>query len=137
MSFDRQAYMKKYNAKYRKENPEKIRKLNLDYKEKNKEELKKERRCYIERNKPKTISANRVRKLRQRYGINETEYYILYGSQEGKCKICGDFREILDVDHCHKTNEVRGLLCGDCNRGLGLFNDNVDKLKNAIKYLKN
>lgn len=42
----------------------------------------------------------------------------------------------LYIDHCHKTNQVRGLLCFSCNSALGHFKDNVESLKKAIKYLK-
>ena len=40
------------------------------------------------------------------------------------------------VDHDHLTNEFRGLLCNGCNKGLGLFRDNIQSLNNAIKYLE-
>ena len=42
----------------------------------------------------------------------------------------------LVVDHCHSTGVVRGMLCHNCNRGLGLFQDNKEFLKTAIKYLE-
>lgn len=42
----------------------------------------------------------------------------------------------LAMDHNHKTNEFRGLLCKECNRALGLFGDNIDTLTNAVLYLK-
>lgn len=42
----------------------------------------------------------------------------------------------LCVDHDHKTNKFRGLVCGRCNQGLGHFQDNIEILKLAIKYLK-
>ncbi len=42
----------------------------------------------------------------------------------------------LSVDHCHKTNVVRGLLCNECNSGLGKFKDNIDVMASAISYLQ-
>ena len=60
------------------------------------------------------------------------------------CAICGKsnfpMKSIssgcLVVDHNHKTNKVRGLLCHNCNRALGLLQDNTETLENAINYLK-
>jgi len=42
----------------------------------------------------------------------------------------------LSVDHDHVTGKFRGLLCSKCNRGIGLFEDNIDNLFNAIEYIK-
>ena len=54
------------------------------------------------------------------------------------CKICGN-PEIKDkplyVDHCHKTGNIRGLICSHCNTGLGNFYDNIELLQKAIDYL--
>lgn len=73
------------------------------------------------------------KKLRQ-YKLSAVELDTLYRSQEDKCAIC--FRSCrLDIDHSHATGKVRGLLCGTCNRGLGLFRDNIELLANAIDYL--
>jgi hypothetical protein len=72
--------------------------------------------------------------------IDEIKYDILYTLQEGRCKICerhqSEFKKRLAVDHDHITNEVRGLLCGQCNSAIGLFKDNINSLRNAILYLK-
>lgn len=52
------------------------------------------------------------------------------------CDICGGKTAKMAIDHDHGTGEVRGLLCGNCNTGLGLFGDDVDTLEKAIEYLK-
>jgi hypothetical protein len=58
-------------------------------------------------------------------------------TQAHKCAICDDPITFEDchIDHDHKTNIVRGLLCGLCNRGLGQFRDSVKRLTAAIRYL--
>jgi hypothetical protein len=52
------------------------------------------------------------------------------------CMICGSIEKLV-VDHNHKTNKVRGMLCNHCNRGLGHFRDNQKTLLKAIDYLNN
>lgn len=75
----------------------------------------------------------------RKYGITSDEYNELFESQQGRCAICGghqtEFKKRLHVDHDHDTGQVRGLLCGTCNTGLGMFRDNIDLLDKAIKYL--
>ena len=53
----------------------------------------------------------------------------------GKCCFICKRTENLNVDHCHKTNEIRGVLCTRCNLGIGYFKDDPMLLKKAIKYL--
>lgn len=77
--------------------------------------------------------------LAQRYGISFKEYLELLESQKHCCQICGEINrsgKMLGVDHCHKSNRIRGLLCSNCNFGLGYFRDNLDVLQNAILYLE-
>lgn len=50
------------------------------------------------------------------------------------CQLCGSKVKLV-IDHCHKSNKVRGILCRNCNVSLGLLKDNVQTLKNAVKYL--
>lgn len=77
--------------------------------------------------------------LRTTYNISLNDYNDMLNRQDGKCLIC--IRELADgghtthVDHCHSSGEVRGLLCTNCNRGLGYFKEDVDSLYRAITYL--
>ncbi|WP_373289974.1 endonuclease VII domain-containing protein [Longimycelium tulufanense] len=82
------------------------------------------------------------RHIQRTYGITLDEYERLYEAQGGACAICqrakGTGRRRLAVDHNHRTGEVRGLLCGPCNRGvLGHLHDDPDALQRAIDYLIN
>lgn len=81
--------------------------------------------------------ATKDRDLRRAYGINLEGFNAMSFAVDYKCEICGgrDGRELC-VDHNHETGEVRGLLCSTCNTGLGHFKDSVEKLGNAIQYLK-
>ena len=80
--------------------------------------------------------------LQRTYGISENEYNAMLLSQNNSCVLCG--REFSDVwgsdapvvDHCHTTGKVRGILCNECNRGLGYFHDNIKALENAVDYLR-
>ena len=59
--------------------------------------------------------------------------------QNNTCAICRtDTPGLSDwsADHCHTTNQPRGLLCVRCNAGLGYFKDNPEYLQSAIDYLK-
>lgn len=83
---------------------------------------------------------DRASKLKGNYNITSTEYNSLLVKQDGKCVICGahytKLNKGLVIDHNHNTNEIRGLLCSNCNCVLGLVYDNIDILKEMIKYLR-
>ena len=72
------------------------------------------------------------------YGITREQYEYMLETQDGLCAIC---REVdpsgkpLAVDHNSVTKEVRGLLCGRCNPGIGFFLHDVNRLQAAIDYL--
>lgn len=80
----------------------------------------------------------RVTYVESKYGLKEEDYLSMINSQNNLCAICHIKQEgkILCVDHDHKTGKVRGLLCSNCNAGIGYFKDNVQFLENAIVYLK-
>jgi len=75
-------------------------------------------------------------RIKRDYNLSLSELKLLEEVQQGGCAICKDENTKLFVDHNHQTGEVRGLLCHFCNSGLGLFRDNTQNLKAAIKYLK-
>jgi len=76
---------------------------------------------------------------KRNFGISESEYNTMLKTQNNCCAICGIDRKAITkdfaIDHCHSTGKIRGLLCSNCNIGIGMFNDNIDVLNKAIKYL--
>jgi len=72
------------------------------------------------------------------YGITLEDYNSMLFKQNGLCAICyqESVNKLHAVDHDHSSGAVRGLLCHNCNRGLGMFKDNTDFLQSAIMYLK-
>ena len=84
---------------------------------------------------------NQKYKLKHRYDLTLDQYNQLLYEQGFACKICGitakDYGKTFAVDHDHTTGKVRGLLCSNCNTGLGLLNDDVETLAKAIIYLSN
>lgn len=75
------------------------------------------------------------RRRQERYGLSIEEYAALGERQGGRCAICEARIDNLHVDHCHSTGRVRGLLCGPCNRGIGMLRDDPAILRRAIDYL--
>lgn len=102
-------------------------------------------RIWYAANPEKTKAAAHRARLK-RYGLTNEEFERMFADQAGGCAICGEplvlntasnkRRSVLHVDHCHKTGLVRGLLCGNCNLGIGMFADDPDKLRAAILYLE-
>jgi hypothetical protein len=70
------------------------------------------------------------------YGIGEEQYEVRLASQGGRCPICEQVLTRPVVDHDHVTGEVRGLLCGPCNRGLGHLQDDPCLCERAALYLR-
>ena len=73
--------------------------------------------------------------LRRQYGLSVAMYDLMVLSQEGRCLICNRTTQ-LHVDHDHVNSRIRGLLCGPCNTGLGMFGDDPRLLMVAAQYLK-
>ena len=73
-------------------------------------------------------------KTRQQLKISNEFYEELMKTEE--CSICGNTLTKKCIDHCHDTKKIRGVLCNNCNTGLGLFKDNVRVMRIAIQYLE-
>ena len=90
--------------------------------------------------RPYNYEYDKNQKLKAAYGIGYAEYKNMLAAQNDCCAICGTdstgVRKAFHVDHCHTTGVVRGLLCGNCNSGIGNLRDDVDLLKRAIIYLE-
>lgn len=119
--------IKKYKHDYFQNNKEKIYKRTLN---KQKEQRKLDYELYgIDRYN-----------LKSKYNLSIEEYHNILQSQDNKCAICGcdisNRNNNPHIDHNHKNGKVRGILCGNCNMGIGHLKDNVLILKNAIKYLE-
>ena len=90
------------------------------------------------------ITPRKKKFLQQLYNLTPEEYDHKLKKQEHKCAICRRSEQdknrrsyrSLCVDHCHKTRQVRGLLCNSCNKLLGFAEDNPVILLKAIQYLK-
>ena len=91
--------------------------------------------------RPYDYEADKNRKLQKSFGIGYQEYLQMLEAQQGACAICGTTdtgkRKAFAVDHCHDTGKIRGLLCGNCNTGIGNLRDNIKLLERAIEYLRN
>lgn len=75
-------------------------------------------------------------KLKKLYGLTLADFNEMLVAQNGVCAICREpSSKTLSVDHCHKTGVIRGLLCSNCNRGIGFLKDSQDILFSALNYL--
>lgn len=76
------------------------------------------------------------RHLKYAYGMTVEEYERMNTAQGGRCAICKSLPEKLHVDHCHSSGEIRSLLCGPCNRALGIVRESTEVLQAMIAYLE-
>lgn len=131
-----------------KEKTSKYRETNREYYLNHKEDILTKSKKYYQDNieyikqykKEKNIREETYRiKNLGRFGISVDEYDIILNRQNGVCAVCKNpciTGRRLAVDHNHKTNTVRGLLCSRCNMSIGLMRDNILLLKQSITYLE-
>lgn len=139
-----------YMREYAKSNREKFRRTpeqQAEYNRKRREryandkeyrDREKRKVAEYQRSNPEKRFADRLKK----YGITPDEYRRILNDQNEGCAICGSRdsgcskRERLHVDHCHESGKVRGLLCTNCNQGIGKFKDEPERLRAAARYLE-
>lgn len=136
---------KKYDIKYKKENPDKYRETNKKSFLKRRIKIKKYRRinrvkrnAYLKEWHKRNPDKRKAQKLRHLYNIDLPEYNALLKNQSFCCAICKQrpIKKMLCVDHDHKSKLVRGLLCQRCNSAIGFFRDNILLLEQAKIYLE-
>lgn len=90
---------------------------------------------YRKRTRAKRAQYAREWQRRKLYGVTPEKFESMSASADDKCLGCE--KEVsLQVDHDHRTGRIRGLLCGSCNRGLGLLQDDPETLRRLLTYLK-
>lgn len=85
-------------------------------------------------NRIKNHGSTRSFQLKRRYGVDEVQVAWMVLQQGDVCAICGTAAP-KHVDHDHVTGRVRGILCFNCNKGLGKAQDDLDVLRRAMDYL--
>lgn len=124
----------------RKRRPKAVSKMRRKYYKKNKEHILHLRKKNYAENESLRLR-KRDKDLKNTYGIDIKQYNNILKAQGDACGICEAKKnnnkrtKYFDVDHCHESGQVRGLLCTNCNMGLGKFNHDIKWLIAAIKYL--
>jgi hypothetical protein len=138
----KQEYDRQYYIAHREEHRLAARK----YRAGNKEKLCAKSRAYYAANREKSKAATRrwaiahpdriqATQRRSKFGMSAEFFANLLAAQGGRCAICGCRMDKPCVDHDHVTGRVRGLLCNNCNAGLGFFQDDVPRMRSALAYL--
>jgi len=93
-------------------------------------------KVYHKNNRAKVTKQQLISHRRREYGLTEEEYNNMVLSQNNMCAICNKPSDrTLHIDHDHVTGKVRGLLCFNCNLGIGLLQEDLIILNRAIEYL--
>lgn len=145
--------VRRYQREYKRKNAAKLKAKAKAYYEANKERIsersaarrRKDHEAYLEyireyNSRPENKERRKDLLLKKTYGISLDDYNRMLEEVDHSCQICGKHTDeqtkMLAVDHCHDTGAVRGLLCDNCNRGMGLLKDSIEVLESAVKYLK-
>lgn len=126
------------NQKWHDDNLDRYQETARRYAAAHREQRNTRQRAWYQVNARRVAELKRKSRLKAR-GLTATSYDALLENQKGVCAICGGPPlgrwGRFAVDHDHATGETRGLLCQNCNTGLGKFGDELDLLTKAVKYL--
>ena len=121
-------------------NAEKRRKSALEWQKNNPERYKENLDRWRSENQGHVNKKQRENYLTRTYGIDAVERDAMLEKQGGVCATCGTDtpggKYGWNVDHCHSSNKIRGILCHQCNITLGLVKDNPATLRNLANYLE-
>lgn len=134
-------YNKRYHAEHRESENAKSRAWQKENRKLRSEYMRRWRATAIQKHPEKYANLARERSLKHRYGITTEEYSAMLARQGGHCALCdrtpaSERHGRLNVDHCHDTGRIRGLLCTVHNSALAAFGDNEDGLIRAVAYIK-
>lgn len=112
------------------------------WRDRNPERAAANRNAWRSANPERAHLLERRKQLQRSYGMTTEQYDAMLAAQGGRCAICGATknksarRRYLAVDHDHVTGHTRGLLCDDCNTGIGHLGESIPRLRAAIEYLR-
>jgi 5-methylcytosine-specific restriction endonuclease McrA len=121
-------------ARWRERNPDYAQ----EYYQQNRERERTKKLEWHKRNPEKSWEIHRRNHLKRNFGITPQDYERMLADQGGVCAICKTQpkKRLLDVDHDHETDRIRGLLCIHCNTALGRVRDSIIVLRSMIDYLE-
>lgn len=131
---------KAYRIKRFSRDPEKERAYYKEYAERNKDRIAEWRKEWKKKNRELFSKRHYKYNLYNKYGLTEAELVLVIQNQNGKCAIC--YLELFKIkgkphiDHDHITGQIRGVLCSNCNIGIGFLKDSPEILLSAISYLQ-
>jgi len=121
-------------------NPEDRKSYGKRWRAENQDKQNEYARTWRKNNPEKQKELQRKASLKKLYGITLEEYDALSEAQNHVCAICKlpeqRLNKRLHVDHDHTTDEIRGLLCSNCNTGIGLLKEDPKILLQAVEYLE-
>lgn len=130
-----------YQKEWRQKNKAHMARLQKEWRDNNKDYVNSYQKEWSNKNPSLKKKYAKNANLKTTYNITLEQFNEMREKQDYCCLICkkheSEFKRGLSVDHDHATGEIRGLLCDNCNGGLGKFKDNILFLQTAIDYLNN